>query len=100
MLQRDNRTHTMLDDSTRGTDILIGQLTIDQGLTNNKKSEQCDGPKASIDLPWSVRSLLLGLGHRGRSLYLVAFRSRLKLRVPMKSVDIMALIGTSIAWSN
>jgi hypothetical protein len=28
--------------------------------------EQCDGPIASIDSPWSVRSLLLGLGHRSR----------------------------------
>ena len=29
--------------------------------------EQFDGPKASSDRPWSVPSLLHGLGHRGRS---------------------------------
>ena len=33
VLQRDNRSHTMLVDSTRGTDILIGQYKIDSELT-------------------------------------------------------------------
>ena len=47
VLQRDNQTHTMLGDSTRGTDNLIGQgqieigqSQIESGLSNNNKSEQ------------------------------------------------------------
>jgi len=73
---------------------------IEQPLDGSVMREQFDGPKASIDRPWSVPSLLLGLGHPGHSLYLVALRSRQKLRVPMKSVNITALVGTSIAWAN
>ena len=34
MLQRDNQDHTMNDNSTRGTDILIDQYKIDSELTN------------------------------------------------------------------
>ena len=34
VLQLDNRDHTMTDNSTRGTDILIGQYKIDSELTN------------------------------------------------------------------
>ena len=37
VLQRDNQTHTMSDNSTRGTDILIDQHTIDSELTNQKE---------------------------------------------------------------
>jgi hypothetical protein len=37
VLQRDNQTHTMNDNSTRGTDILIDQYTIDSELTNQKE---------------------------------------------------------------
>jgi dTDP-4-dehydrorhamnose 3,5-epimerase-like enzyme len=40
VLQRDNQIHTMIEDSTRGTDILIDQYKIDQGWQINKKSEQ------------------------------------------------------------
>ena len=36
VLQRDNQTHTMRDNSTRGTDILIDQYTIDSELTNKE----------------------------------------------------------------
>ena len=34
VLQRDNQTHTMSDNSTRGTDNLIGQYTIESELTS------------------------------------------------------------------
>jgi hypothetical protein len=37
VLQRDNQDHTMIDNSTRGTEILIGQYMIDSGLTNQKE---------------------------------------------------------------
>jgi hypothetical protein len=33
VLQRDNQDHTMIDNSTRGTDILIDQYKIDSELT-------------------------------------------------------------------
>ena len=36
VLQRDYQTHTMSDDSTRGTDNLIGQYKIDSALTNQE----------------------------------------------------------------
>ena len=38
----------------------------EQALDGSVMREQFDGPKASIDRPWSVRSRLLGLRHRGR----------------------------------
>ena len=59
----------MIDDGTRGTDILIGQLTIDQGLTNNKKSEQCDPLKSRIGRFLMVSLLASDIGDCGRSLY-------------------------------
>ena len=40
VLQRDNQTHTMLDrDSIRNTDILIGHLKFDSGLTNQRRNQ-------------------------------------------------------------
>jgi len=37
VLQRDNQDHTMHDNSTRGTDILIDQYKIDSELTNQEE---------------------------------------------------------------
>jgi hypothetical protein len=37
VLHRDNQTHTMSDNSTRGTDILIDQYKIDSELTNQEE---------------------------------------------------------------
>ncbi len=42
---------------------------IERPLDGSVMREQFDGPKASIDRPWSVLSLLLGLGHRRRYPY-------------------------------
>jgi hypothetical protein len=36
VLQRDNQDHTMIDNSTRDTDILIDQYMIDSELTNKE----------------------------------------------------------------
>ena len=37
VLPRDNQTHTMSHNSTRGTDILIDQYTIDSELTDQEE---------------------------------------------------------------
>jgi hypothetical protein len=37
VLQRDNQDHTMHDNSTRCTDILIGQCKIESELTNQEE---------------------------------------------------------------
>jgi hypothetical protein len=37
VLRRDNQDHTMIDNSTRGTDSLIGQHKIDSELTNKEE---------------------------------------------------------------
>jgi len=37
VLQRDNQDHIMIDNSTRGTEILIGQYKIDSELTNQEE---------------------------------------------------------------
>ena len=37
VLQRDNQTHTMSDNSTRGTDILIDHDKLDSELTNQEE---------------------------------------------------------------
>jgi hypothetical protein len=66
----------MLDDSTRGTDILIGQLMIDQGLTNNKKSEQSIGHEGLGRWALTCVEILLALGQCERSACQCWFRLR------------------------
>ena len=47
--------------------VAIATQLVQRRVHLQMKTEQSDGPKSSIDLPWSVRSRLLGLGHRKRS---------------------------------